>query len=453
MIFDAIKDVFEEATIKKIITDIVEKIGNGNLNLKNEKDLEAVTRIFDVIEYAPKKFLDYINRNDNILDSFIAYRIPKAIVGSVFNILFELDNVAIVANQDVGREDLKLEPVTQKVDHEHKESNPRCLVFSKPDERIFRFIKGMEFDLNGQIRFMKLFNTACEMLSADKKDDEGKDETKIKNDLRNCLINFFPDESLMDKIVEKLIALNSIKNKLADQGLKKLAGENVGKNLKKYSYVEYEIKTTVSLFNIRKGENKKFVNKEVLRCWYNFNPEYVPQNGEFTICESWEPEYEHRTIEDAGVINIEGSHLVTIEVELSRTTGIQELVKKGIVQLQEEKLLQKAAGAQWGAAGAEAGAAADKLLVTFLKARYESDPVLPNKNLKFLLYDDTLNNDISQSYRNKYPINQPFNFSALDIKINLPLNDVTNHVIDGISSALTSKTPTLLDFIKIRELK
>ena len=219
--------------------------------------------------------------------------------------------------------------------------------------------------------------------------------------------------------------------------------------------MEYEIKTTVSLINIGSNENKKFINTEALRCWYDFDSDYIPGKNELTICDKWKPRYEHRTIEDAGVINIEKSHLVSIEVEISRTTGIQELVKKGLAQLQEEKLIQKAGGAQWGAAGAEAGAIADKLLITFLKSRYESDPVLPNENLKFLLYDGGLSKTILNSYKKKYPTNSTEDFSnlkSLDINLSLPLTDKEN-ITDGISSESTQEKPPSLEFIKISELK
>ncbi len=411
---------------------------NGKWDFPDDVGIDGINKLFNYVEYLHKKLIELIERNDDFLEPFLLYRFPKAILGTLFNILFELDNQITAANSCVDRDDLKF---NFEIKEAEEDSPNKLLIFNKLDRDIFRLIKGMEFDIEAQLNFMELFNASYKLLLSSELTDENKLEDKFKN------LFYIKGNDKKNSFSEWFANLNRLKNRLFDTGIQLLAGKNAGILLKKYAYVQFEVTTKVNIKKLADNSSKQIINKERIRCFYNFEQGYKPENIDFSIHENWKPEYEYEVVEDGGIISLDENDIVTLETDIVRTTGIQDLIQKGLEQLENEKIAEKAVSVQWGNLGAEAGAVADKFVVTFLRSRYEAEPVLPTANLTAFMHRYDLNDVIMNKFASKYVLKHKIRLG--DIKLEFPKTPI-NTAHDGLNQV---NDKTEIEFATICGLK
>ena len=191
-----------------------------------------------------------------------------------------------------------------------------------------------------------------------------------------------PDPADNGKRLRKVLA--KLKTKLSefieDGGAAAGASERLGKQLEKlkreYGYRRCTVETHLSLFNLSDGTTSE---SSIMQQVFNWSDENRADTA---------------TMPDASLplVALGQSQLVAVRLQLSYTTGIRELIKKGMVAYGEAAPLAKAGAAQYGDLGGKAGGKADEFVIKLLSQRTraeEPETVVPSPQL-LLFRDDGL---------------------------------------------------------------
>jgi len=361
----------ERKEIIEILTKFLDKDEIDKLK-KCKNDPTFIKKI-DRISSSKKSSLIFtpgIGVFDDIFDSFAIYRLAKGFLGGVFGVFFSLGNLSQIANSPLDDSNFKTKFSKKNTQLDRK----LCLLVKPVDKKLKRFTCGMEFDYKVQKKFEEIFSQLYRDLIQ-------------SND--KSIWNFF-DDKLPDAKIKKFFGLlkkvSNYKNDLADKNLKKVAGKNVGKYLKQYAYIEYTQNIIIECINLDDNSAcETYEQQETIRFWKKFNEETERLEDQIP---------ERKKLKGFGILNINKYDIVNISFNINRTTGVQELVKKGLEELENMETMEKAGGAQWGKLGAEGGAFFDKAVLKFLNDNFVSESDLSHQKFAYTFHQLNINQEI-----------------------------------------------------------
>lgn len=405
----SVEDLIKEGDINFSLLrlDQLKKFINNeeNRDIDENEFIKNVKGLFSEFDDVPNDFFSRINNKDDVLENFFIYRFSKGIIDGVFSTILFMDDVVTCINKEIDREKISLKYNQEKAKSELK-SKDIILMVDKLDKRLFDYTDGMEFDDNVQTRFEDVFTRMKKDLLTNSKEEKTSEFFKR-------ISVFFRNR----KVLSDFKKVFGYKDEKLDSLTKQLTVKGINKLMNKYGFREYKINMTILAFNlVNNNEKHKIEIEETIKLWKKVNRKTI---------ELSEIDFERKMAEGINMLNIQDFDVVQIDFQLKRTTGVQELVKKGLKELDKMDLPQKVGSSQWGELGAEGGAFIEKVLLKILEKNFVSETDIPANKMNMLLYKKGVNPQIIDRYSS---FDQKFCIEDLknEAQITYDLNKVKN---------------------------
>jgi hypothetical protein len=172
-----------------------------------------------------------------------------------------------------------------------------------------------------------------------------------------------PDPADNGKRLRKVLA--KLKTKLSkfteDGGVEKTANKHLGKQLEKlkreYGYRRCTVQAHVSLFNLSDGTTIESPMTQQVFNWSDENRDDTAMMPDTSL----------------PLVALGQSQLMAVRLQLSYTTGIRELIKKGMAAYEDAGPLARTGAARYGELGEKAGSKADEFVIKLLSQRTRAE--------------------------------------------------------------------------------